>query len=73
MNEIYLYGGHIQMLIIYEDGQVVLQRRTMYGAEDRINIEGLHDKVRLYNINIPIPKNKKTFKDFLVLIRFVVR
>ena len=29
MNEIYLYGGHIQMLIIYEDGQVVLQRRTM--------------------------------------------
>ena len=27
------------------------------------------DKVRLYNINIPIPKNKKTFKDFLVLIQ----
>lgn len=26
MNEIYLYGGHIQMPIIYEDGQVVLQR-----------------------------------------------
>ena len=29
MNEIYLYGGHIQMPIIYEDGQIVLQRRTM--------------------------------------------
>ena len=27
------------------------------------------DKVRLYNINIAIPKNKKTFKDFLVLIQ----
>ena len=52
MNEIYLYGGHIQMPIIYEDGQVVLQRRTMYGAEDRINIEGLHDRVRLYNKSI---------------------
>ena len=52
MNEIYLYGGHIQMPIINEDGQVVLQRRTMYGAEDRINIEGLHDGVRLYNKSI---------------------
>ncbi|UKI26787.1 MAG: hypothetical protein L6V91_08620 [Bacilli bacterium] len=52
MNEIYIYGGHIQMPIIYEDGQGVLQRRTMYGAEDRINIEGLHDGVRLYNKSI---------------------
>ena len=24
----------------------------MYGTEDRINIEGLHDRVRLYNKSI---------------------
>ena len=52
MNEVYLYGGHIQRPIVKENGQIILQRRTMYGAEDRINIENLFDRARLYNKNI---------------------
>lgn len=51
MNMIYLYGGHVQMPIIKKDGSIILQRRTIYGAEDRINIEELHDNVKLYSDN----------------------
>lgn len=51
MNMIYLYGGHVQLPIIKDDDNVILQRRTIYGAEDRINIEELHEKVKLYSDN----------------------
>lgn len=51
MNMIYLYGGHVQYPIVKEDDSIILQRRTIYGAEDRINIEELHDKVNLCSEN----------------------
>lgn len=51
INMIYLYGGHVQLPIVKEDGTIILQRRTIYGAEDRINIEELHDNVNLYSEN----------------------
>lgn len=52
MNDVYLYDGHIHLPIVKENGQIILQRRTIYGAEDRINIENLFNKARLYNKNI---------------------
>ena len=51
MNMIYLYGGHVQLPIVKEEDIIILQRRTIYGAEDRINIEELHDNVKLYSDN----------------------
>lgn len=48
LNEIYLYGGHVNFPIIKENDEILIQRRTIYGAEDRINIEELHDNVTLY-------------------------
>lgn len=51
MNMVYLYGGHVQLPIVKEDNSIVLQRRTIYGAEDRINIEELNNNVNLYSDN----------------------
>ena len=60
MNMIYLYGGHVQLPIINENNEIILQRRTIYGAEDRINIEQLHDKVKLCSENF-FECNKKSY------------
>ena len=57
---IYLYGGHVQLPIINENNEIILQRRTIYGAEDRINIEQLHDKVKLCSEN-SFEFNKKSY------------
>lgn len=59
MNMIYLYGGHVQYPIIKDDNNVILQRRTIYGAEDRINIEDLHEKVNLCSNNFFKYNNKQ--------------
>ena len=60
MNMIYLYGGHVQYPIVNEKNKIILQRRTIYGAEDRINIEKLHDKANLYSDNF-FRCNKKQY------------
>lgn len=58
LNSVYLYGGHVQLPIIKDENNIILQKRTIYGAEDRINIEELHDKVNLYNENFFETNNK---------------
>lgn len=71
MNNIYLYGGHVQYPVVREDESVILQKRTIYGAEDRINIEELHDNVNLYNENFFLYNNKQY--DFVFTIRSLNR
>ncbi len=51
LNPIYLYGGHVDYPVLGQRKSIIVQTRTIYGAQDRINLEKLQNRVTLLNQN----------------------